>query len=66
MEVASSAEFAASVDRKVLQTGSSNPGWINYPERAFDEDCGAIKIGPTVQGRDSFISKVSYLGACWR
>ena len=66
MEVPSSAEFAASVDRKVLQTGSSNPGWINYPERAFDNDCGAIKIGPTVQGRDSFISKVSYLGACWR
>merc|ERR1712127_161556 len=52
MEVASSAEFAASVDRKVLQTGSSNPGWINYPERAFDDDSGAIKIGPTVQVYD--------------
>ncbi|CBY09840.1 unnamed protein product [Oikopleura dioica] len=50
IEVPSTDEFSASVDRKVLQAGgASDPGWINYPERAFEEDCGAIKIGPTVQ-----------------
>merc|ERR1711953_197277 len=48
MEFASSDEYSPSVDRKVLQT-DGDAGWINYPERAFDDECGAIKIGPTVQ-----------------
>ena len=55
MELSSTDELAASVDRKILQTGgATDPGWINYPERAFEDDCGAIKIGPTVQGKASF------------
>ena len=58
MEFASSDEYSASVDRKVLQTGgNADAGWINYPERAFDDECGAIKIGPTVQGKDSYFLK---------
>jgi len=52
IEVPSSDEFSASIDRKILTTGASDPGWINYPEKAFEDECGAIKIGPTVQVYD--------------
>ena len=66
IEVPSSEEFSASIDRKILQTGASESGWINYPERAFEDECGAIKIGPTVQGKVSFCVKSVICGAVFR
>ena len=50
VELSSSDDSSVAADRKILQASTTNSGWINYPEKAFDDDCGAIKIGPTVQG----------------